>query len=394
MIPTSPPPSYTLHSPPAAQPHPLPPPPPARFPALRVLTLGNLIETDLPEREHLVSPWLRNAESALVYAPTGVGKSMFALSLALAMAGGGEYLGWECPTPRNVLYVDGEMHISDIKDRAQGLLDRVSIIDRDRAWNNLRFAARQYQEPDFMFPSIATEDGKQMILDLADDCDLVILDNLSTLASLRDENKASEFVPVMGLLMSLKQADKACILVHHSGKKGTSYRGSSMLATTFEVIIGLKPRDDAKARSGTSFTIEWEKYRGEPDSRCSPMDVWLDREGWHFESSAEDEVGLMLTELRQGDYGNQGELAKALGWSPAKLSRTKRRAIQTGQIDEAAWSGCFRLIDKGEAMPSTPSNDAPPDQSDDEESPSVLTDTPGDHQRATIHEGGDAAEAA
>ena len=31
----------------------------------------------------------------MVYADTGVGKSLFALSAALAVAGGGEFLGWK-----------------------------------------------------------------------------------------------------------------------------------------------------------------------------------------------------------------------------------------------------------------------------------------------------------
>src|ERR1700730_8853503 len=36
----------------------------------------------------------RRQESCMVYADTGVGKSLFALSAALAVAGGGEFLGW------------------------------------------------------------------------------------------------------------------------------------------------------------------------------------------------------------------------------------------------------------------------------------------------------------
>jgi len=328
---------------------------------VRVITMKELIETELPERAHLVSPWLRDAESALIYAPTGVGKSMFALSLALAMAGGGEYLGWECPEPRKVLYVDGEMHISDIQSRVLKLLNQVDIIDREQAVSNLSILPRHYQDPDIIFPSIAEEAGKQMILEKATgfDCDLVILDNLSTLACLRDENKSSEFLPVMSLLMTLKQHNKACILVHHSGKKGNNYRGSSMMGTTFEVIIGLKPRDDAKARTGASFTIEWDKYRGEPDSRCAPMDVWLDQDGWHYESSVEDDLSLMLAELRKGDYATQSELATALHWSNAKLSRCKAKAIKADMIDEGGWKRAFQSIDKGEAQTSTPDDDHP-----------------------------------
>ena len=36
-----------------------------------------------------MDPWLKQGESAMVYAAPGVGKSMLALTLALGVAGGG-----------------------------------------------------------------------------------------------------------------------------------------------------------------------------------------------------------------------------------------------------------------------------------------------------------------
>ena len=62
---------------------------------LKAPTLQQLLETTFSDRQHLLFPWLREQESCMVYAATGVGKSMFALSAALAIAGGGEFLGWK-----------------------------------------------------------------------------------------------------------------------------------------------------------------------------------------------------------------------------------------------------------------------------------------------------------
>jgi hypothetical protein len=42
-------------------------------------TLGELFDTPIPERQHILRPWLREHESCLLYAATGVGKSLFAL---------------------------------------------------------------------------------------------------------------------------------------------------------------------------------------------------------------------------------------------------------------------------------------------------------------------------
>jgi len=61
---------------------------------LRMPSLKEFRAEQFEERRHLLFPWLREQESCMIYAATGVGKSMFALSAALAIAGGGEFLGW------------------------------------------------------------------------------------------------------------------------------------------------------------------------------------------------------------------------------------------------------------------------------------------------------------
>jgi hypothetical protein len=105
---------------------------------LKMPTLEQLLAASFKERKYLLSPWLREQENCMVYAATGVGKSLFAMSAALAIAGGGEFLGWR-PDARSdgtgwrVLYVDGEMHIGDIQERARQLRNGMPKLDRT-AW--------------------------------------------------------------------------------------------------------------------------------------------------------------------------------------------------------------------------------------------------------------------
>jgi predicted ATP-dependent serine protease len=213
---------------------------------LKMPTAGQLLEAKFEERKYLLRPWLREHEACMVYAATGVGKSLFALSVSMAIAGNAEHLGWHPDEAPNggwrVLYVDGEMHIGDIQDRLRRLRDGMEGIDKAALDRNLEFVARTHQDPGTQFPSITEDAGQSWVLyRLArDKFDVVVLDNFSTLGEVEDENAASSFNAIQEFLLRLKTAQVTTILVHHAGKAGDSFRGSSKLAATFDSIIQLE----------------------------------------------------------------------------------------------------------------------------------------------------------
>lgn len=328
----------------------------------RSISLYSLMHMNLRPREHLIMPWLRQGESAMVFAPPGVGKSLFALSLALAVAGGGKLLNyWDAPTPRRVLYVDGEMPLDDIKDRAAMLLP-ASGGDAETAMRNLYIEARQYQDSGVTFTDLASDDSRETLISKAkhNKVDLIILDNLSTLATIEDENAASAFNAPITFLLRLKQEGLACLLVHHSSKNGESYRGSSKIATTFEAIAKLEPnRKPADGYNKTGFRLSWEKLRGKRDRTTSTaLDVSLDtclfdgEDGqqkaggvrWVCEPSEDQRIETMLALLRSGEYGTQKQLAAAMpdgGVPNYALTRLKQRALAQGAITEKEWIACL-----------------------------------------------------
>lgn len=191
---------------------------------LKVPTAGQLLKARFRERRHLLAPWLREQENCMLYAATGIGKSLFALSAAMAVAGNGEFLGWrpdEAPHGGwRVLYVDGEMHIADIQDRLRQLRDGIPGLDKSALDERLSFLARQHQDAGVQFPSITDYAGQQFVLRHleAGKYDLVVLDNFSTLGEVEDENAASSFNAIQQFLLQLKVLGVATILVHHTGK--------------------------------------------------------------------------------------------------------------------------------------------------------------------------------
>jgi hypothetical protein len=133
---------------------------------LRVRTGQELIGLSMPLRADLLSPWLTQRHLSMIYAPTGVGKSWFVLSIALAVAGGGEVFGWTAKRPRKVLLVDGEMDVEDLKERAVDLLKHLQT-DHNVVGHNLLIVAQQDQDISIKFPDLSTEEGQERIRDIA-----------------------------------------------------------------------------------------------------------------------------------------------------------------------------------------------------------------------------------
>lgn len=302
---------------------------------MRAYSYAELMRRPKTERTSLVSPWVRQGESVMIWAASGVGKTMLTLTLAIAMAGGGSFAGWSCETPRKVLLIDGEMHLQDLQDRLEMLTAAVTGVDRDALGRNLTIIARQAQPSDSQeFYDISSIEGQDRLLKRVafEGSQVVILDNYTTLSDgLADENDAGAFKPVMRLLMGLKRQDVSVILVHHSNKSAASYRGSTALETTFEVIIGLT-RPEGAQPGNASFRLTFTKFRQKGDGTTAPRVFTLDGTGWY---AAEDEADLttrIVAAIKSCRYSTQADVAQAMGINAATVSRHLTKAQVGGFI--------------------------------------------------------------
>ena len=344
---------------------------------LTVPTLEELLATEFRPRLYLLSPWLREQESVMLYADTGVGKSMFALSMALAVAGGGEFLGWKPERKANgepwrVLYVDGEMHAQDIQERALLLLDAIPEIDREAALRNLRLLPRQMQEPGTDFPSITDEAGMKFILERVrrDKVDLLILDNFSTLGEVDDENDASCFNAIQDFLLRLKTTGVATVLVHHANKAGDSFRGSSKLGATFEAVIHLaRPAGKQDSTGEATFRVEWIKDRtGGAKGKVRPVLAKLtsipatsfgepERAVWEHEAGALDRLEEIKDLMENGNIAWFKEIADFYGVSKPAVTKYIDRGKALGLWTDEDVS---RWLDLGKRLRKLGKRQAPP----------------------------------
>src|SRR6185312_10111006 len=84
---------------------------------LQLIRARDLMVATLPERRMLIDPLFTTKTLALLYGPRGLGKTFVAMGIAWAAASGGSFLDWRASRPLRVVYLDGEMAATEMRDR-------------------------------------------------------------------------------------------------------------------------------------------------------------------------------------------------------------------------------------------------------------------------------------
>jgi len=267
-------------------------------PGLSTITMDSLQRKDFPPREMVLTPLLPAQGLMMIYGPRGKGKTWLSLSIAHAIASGGEvFEGWHAPKPRRILVVDGEMQGVAIRDRLAAIAKGANAQPPDP--ENFQILAMDMQGRDAVAPNIAIREGQLALAPFIEHADVVIFDNLSTLAFVADENDAAAWGPVQEYLLRLRRDGKAVILVHHSGKGGQQ-RGTSRREDALDTVLALRTPPDFDQTMGACFDLTPEKGRGVDPAYLAPFRLQLEvRDGaarWQrleMEDAKSDEVAAL-----------------------------------------------------------------------------------------------------
>jgi putative DNA primase/helicase len=296
----------------------------------RVLDVRELLALEIPPREYLLDPILREKETAMVHAWRGVGKTYFGLELAFAVASGGSFLGWRAPRARSVLYIDGEMPARTMQERLAAIVassDRAD--DFDAA--NLRLLCADLQ--DAPAPNLSTIGGQLALEPFVDAADLVVVDSISTLAGYGRENEAESWLPMQAWALKLRRRGRSVLLLHHDGKGGAQ-RGTSRKEDILDVVIHLRRPSDYEPREGARFEVHFPKARGLHGETVEPFEARLDvidgRTAWTIRKL--EDAQLARAAALFGDGAKAGEVARELGVHRATAYRLKKRAEDGGLL--------------------------------------------------------------
>lgn len=218
----------------------------------------------------LMKPWLRAGEHTFIYGEAGTGKSLLAMSMAYLL-GLREYdeachqIGeWQVKNTTGCFYIDGEMGELACEER----LSKFEWLGEQRSDKKIKFLTiPEYQLGTEDTFSLAERKNQLVILDWLKrhpKYKLLILDSVTTLFRLEEENSNSEWSnKVNPFLRDLRALGVACIILHHSGKdSGRGLRGASAMSAMAHNIFELKNHPDKDIDEGEAwFTISRKKQR-------------------------------------------------------------------------------------------------------------------------------------
>ena len=272
------------------------------------ITAAKLLAMEIPPRRTLLAPWLPEKGLAMLYAPRGLGKTYLALSIAYAVASGGSVVTWQALAPVPVLYIDGEMPLISLQDRLAAIV--AGAPHAPPSDEHLRFLAADYFRDGI--PDLATDAGRKVLERASEGAFLVILDNLSSLASGR-ENESDDWRPMQELLLHLRRQGKTVLLVHHSGKGGQQ-RGTSRREDVLDTVIALRRPDDYDPTEGARFELHFEKARGFTGQDAAPFEAAL-------RTGGDGALTWKTSNLRRDDRSVAFEMF-AGGAKPAEIIQT------------------------------------------------------------------------
>lgn len=217
---------------------------------------------ELPEPAWLVPGWLPLYAVTILYGKPGSLKSFAALDVALSLASARCAWGLDyMPDKRPVIYVAGEGQIGVGKQRVP-------------AW--LQKYGESPDMPFHMIPSVPRSadmqsDLRAMFSEIERLCGdalprLIVYDTHARVMAGLDENSAQDTAKALELYDATTQRYSCAVLaIHHSGKDGSSERGSTALSAGVDTVLRM---DYDVATRSAILRCEKQKDAEHPDMIC------------------------------------------------------------------------------------------------------------------------------
>lgn len=287
---------------------------------LKCISLSDFVRLDIPKAKDLLSSWLTEQSSTMIYANRGVGKTFFSLNCAYALASGKGFLKYESEQKTPVIYLDGEM-------QAPLMIERLNSISGGDVENVPIHIVTPDLQGDKGVPDISTAEGQAEIDEMIEEvgAKVIFVDNLSTLSRSGQENDSDSWNPIQTWAIKHRSQGRSIVFIHHANKGG-GQRGTSKKEDILDNVIYLKrPEDYDESKDGAKFEVVFEKSRSLFGKDTATILASLDSKNnvwsWNYIESKEEKA---LTMYESGL--NQADVAKEMGVSKSCVCKMIQRA--------------------------------------------------------------------
>jgi hypothetical protein len=296
-----------------------------------ILSLEDWLTRDLPEPDFLLGSWLSTTSRVICTAPTGLGKTIFAIALALHGSAGSTFLHWQGVRPAKILFIDGEMSRRLIKDRLINEVGRSGL--RPSGLHILSHEDIQNFQP---LNKRAGQAKIENIIKQIGGVDLIIFDNVMSLIAgdQKDEEAWRETLP---WVRSLTRRSIGQFWVHHTGRDETRSYGTKTREWQMDCVIHLETVE--QPNTDVSFKLMFRKARERtPATRADFADVHITLAGnqWSvagatIKTKISPLAKRFFEALRDATIGNAAN--KMFGCPAASLNDWRTECIGRGLID-------------------------------------------------------------
>ena len=214
-----------------------------------IITSGEFTHLKFPPVEFVMEPLFTNKSTNQIVGPSGVGKTIYGLGLAIHMSSGLDFLGYKVPKKITCAYVEGELPGADILERRDAICNNLYEQNKEVDHNNLFLLTKDNLEMngfEYGFNMIAVarnmsesdakdygRKGREFIDEylygiekITGNKSFLFLDNITALADI-DENRSTDWTPIIHWLTKNKTKGFSSCFFHHSNKLGLSSGSSS-----------------------------------------------------------------------------------------------------------------------------------------------------------------------